>query len=145
MMVSDYLWWYVCSRCLGDVIEIYGDVNRFLGSCYELLRQKWQDSLRSPDELRADLWSSKRDSGHDPKKWADRLIFRDRVKLWSQWQQSGWISWASQSDLPWLTVHWNDMNRRLLWKFTLGSCKPWVLVDVGCFYIFHPNLHHLAS
>lgn len=110
-MVSDYLWWYVCSRCLGDVIEIYGDVNRFLGSCYELLRQKWQDSLRSPDELRADLWSSKRDSGHDPKKWADRLIFRDRVKLWSQWQQSGWISWASQSDLPWLTVTYRPLKR----------------------------------
>lgn len=93
------------------------------------------------DELRADLWSSKRDSGHDPKKWADRQFWSFGIwgwnSCWSQWHEAAeWVNLLGipeiHSDLPWLRDHWNDMNRRLLLKFTLGSCKPWVLVVSIC-------------
>ena len=159
MILYDGFWLFI----MVCVFEMFGgcdwDLRRFFLSevLKELLRQKWADSFfrcfsmswgQISDHPKRELWA-----------WSQQWIAsfdlsgsegETQLLITVALRAAEWVFFfLGIPESEWLTVtyrdHWNDMNRRRwLVKFTLDT-RLLQAMSVGCFYIFYPNLHHLAS
>ena len=151
MIVYDGFWLFmmVC------VFEMFGGCDWDLRRCKsevlgELLRQKWQDSLRC-------LMSWGQISDH-PKGIVGMIPKSGQIasfdlfgiwgwnSCWSQWHEAAeWVNLLGipeiHSDLPWLPWPLKRHESTFTVKIYTRLLQA---MSVGCFYMFHPNLH-LAS